>query len=59
MVTLCEAQNQDQLTRWREVANIIEAIDDTQPMFGVYQRLKQLVDEGVIAQEQIVDGTES
>ncbi|MEM7281322.1 MAG: hypothetical protein AAF438_06815 [Pseudomonadota bacterium] len=47
--------DENQLKRMREISNIIEAIDDTDPMFGVYGRLKQLVQDALADQEVHVE----
>ena len=57
-MTLADAQHLDQLQRLREISNIVEAIDDTQRSSWVYERLSEVVDQALTAQEQLIDGME-
>ncbi len=52
------AQIFDQMDRLTELSNIVAAIEDTQPRFSIYPRLALLVEQALLAQEQMIDGIE-
>jgi len=56
MNDVLEGQLKDQMDDLTEALNIVTVIDDTQPSFGVYKRLLNLIDECHTRQRQILDG---
>lgn len=57
MNDMLQGQLQDQMQDLNQALNIVSAIDDTQPSFGVYEELFKLINEMHTRQEQILDGS--